>query len=631
MAGDREAQDATVRAVLDALEAEVDARVSSQALAPRLRELIAGLPQDSIHRPRAHRLMGTVLNRLKLDREALTELCLAKRKAEASQSADYGELAKIGRETAVVYAWRGDDRSAALELLPALAYACLGGDSNETARIIAEYGRIELEARRYGNVAMLFRLLAGNTHKLALPPREAQRMKINLCQALNRIGAHDEVLKWADELCGEIAPEARRLQFLTHLEEVRALAALKRFDDAERALKKAEALLPDGEDAFERAEFLQLQTELAELKGGEQAIEHLQRLIEEYSEQRLVVREAMARRTLANTLFKLDRAAEAREALSRGLRSALDANLVELADEIRADMLKSAGADHLEELAQAIDLAGGGHGLERRFIRTGRLGKGGSGEVWKAIDLRDGCVVALKKLDLRGFGEDRRQQIVNTIATEYAAAAHLHDPCFARVLDLAMVPDGPVYIVQRYVEGPTLRELYASGTPPAQLLELLAQIAEALTSLHASQIVHRDLKPENVIVTRDETGAERIVLIDLGIALLAGQADGHARFGTAPYVSPEQLEGGKIDGRADIYALGQMIAEIWGGKVPSRFTLGMLRRADEPTLMPRAIREVVRGMLRANPEGRTSNLKEIAAALRAQRQQMTEPSSSHTP
>jgi hypothetical protein len=74
-----------------------------------------------------------------------------------------------------------------------------------------------------------------------------------------------------------------------------------------------------------------------------------------------------------------------------------------------------------------------------------------------------------------------------------------------------------------------------------------------------------------------------------------------------------------------------MIAEIWGGKVPSRFTLGMLRRADEPTLMPRAIREVVRGMLRNDPEGRTSDLKEIAAQLRAQHRLMTEISASHTP
>ena len=84
--------------------------------------------------------------------------------------------------------------------------------------------------------------------------------------------------------------------------------------------------------------------------------------------------------------------------------------------------------------------------------------------------------------------------------------ARLDDPRFARVLDLAMVPGGPVYIVQRYIEGPTLRELYASGTPPALLLELLAQIAEALTHLHRSGVVHRDLKPENVIVSRDEDG-----------------------------------------------------------------------------------------------------------------------------
>jgi tetratricopeptide (TPR) repeat protein len=631
MAGEMDTQDKTLRATLDALEVEVDARVSSQAVAPRLRELLASLAQDSADRPRAHRLMGVVMNRLKLDREALTELRAAKAKAEALSPPGYAELAKIGRETAVVYAWRGDDRSAALELLPALAYACLAGDAGESARIIAEYGRIELEARRFGNVAMLLRLFAGKTHGLELPPRETQRMKINLCQALNRIGAHAEVLKWAGELHDELDPQATRLKFLTVLEEVRALAALKRFEDAERALKQAEALLPEGEEAFERAEFLQLRAELAELEGGEQALEHLERLIADYAEQRLVVREAMARRTLANTLFKLGRAGEAREALSRGLRAALDANLIELADEIRADMLKSAGAEYLEELAEAIDLAGGGHAVERRFVRVGRLGKGGSGEVWRAIDLRDGCEVALKKLDLRGFGEDRRRAIVNTIKTEYAAAGRLDDPRFARVLDLAMVPGGPVYIVQRYIEGPTLRELYASGRAPAHLLELLAQIADALSHLHAKQVVHRDLKPENVIVARDEAGGEKAVLIDLGIALLAGQADGHARFGTAPYVAPEQLEGGRIDGRADIYALGQMVAEIWGGHVPSRFTLGMLRRADEPTLMPREIRELVRGMLRDDPERRTSDLRQIAEALRAQHRLMSETLPTHTP
>ncbi|WP_204376681.1 hypothetical protein, partial [Methyloceanibacter marginalis] len=74
----------------------------------------------------------------------------------------------------------------------------------------------------------------------------------------------------------------------------------------------------------------------------------------------------------------------AREALAQGLRNALEYNLVEVADEIRADMLKSAGAEHLEELAETIDVIGGGTALERRFIRLGLLGKGGVGEVSRA-------------------------------------------------------------------------------------------------------------------------------------------------------------------------------------------------------------------------------------------------------
>lgn len=65
-----------------------------------------------------------------------------------------------------------------------------------------------------------------------------------------------------------------------------------------------------------------------------------------------------------------------------------------------------------------------------------------------------------------------------------------------------------------------------------------------------------------------------------------------------------------------------MIAEIWGGKVPPRFTLGLLRRANEPMLMPKDIRELVRGMLRSNPERRLRDLKLIAAGLRMQRQQL---------
>jgi tetratricopeptide (TPR) repeat protein len=609
---------------LDAIEEDVDLRrADPDVVLPRLATLLLSLQGNSPQRPRAHRLMGVVHNRLKLDRDALRELREARVLAEAATPPNYRELAKIGRETAVIYAWRGDDRRAAAELLPALAFASLEGDDREVAKIIAEFGRNELEAQRFGSVAMLFRDLVAKGKELPLPPREAQRVRVNLCQALNRLGAHDEALQHIAALRAQLPESEKRLQFLTRLEEARAHGGFGRFDESERALLEAEALLPEKDSAFERSEFIQAVTELHEAKGGPPAVKSLAHLIEEYAEQRLVVREAVARRALANALFKLGENDRAREALAQGLRNALQYNLVEVADEIRADMLKSAGAEHLEELAEAIDLIGGGSAIERRFIRLERLGKGGAGEVSRAIDLNDGRHVALKKVALRGHAGGR-EAIINTIKTEYAAAGTLDDPRFARVLDLRMAPGGALYIVQRFVEGPTLRDVYQSGTTPGRLLDLLAGVAEALTLLHSRKVVHRDLKPENVIVERD-AGGERPVLIDLGIALVGGRADALKHFGTPPYVAPEQAAGGAVDGRADVYALGQMVAEIWGGKLPAHSGLGRLWHKDTPDAMPRAIGELVGSMLEVDPARRASDLHAIAQALRVQSQQMTSP------
>ena len=618
-----EAQDAN--AALDAIEEIVDLRrADPDVLLPKLATLLLSLQGDSPLRPRVHRLLGVVHNRLKLDRDALRELREAKALAEAATPPNYHELAKIGRETAVIYAWRGDDKRAAAELLPALAFASLEGDTAEVAKVIAELGRIELEAQRYANVVMLFRHLVELGDALKLPPREAQRVRVNLCQALNRMARHDEALQHTGALKAELPKGETRLRFLTQLEEARAYAGLGRHDEADRALREAEKLLPESDSAFERSEFIQAVTELQEVKGGPPAVKSLEYLIEDYAEQRLVVREMVARRALANALFKLGETDRAREALAQGLRSALRQNLVEVADEIRADMLKSAGAEHLEELAETIDLIGGDSAIERRFIRLDRLGSGGAGEVSLAIDLADGRHVALKKVDLRGLPEKARQAAIATIKTEYAAATKLDDPRVARVLDLRMAPGGALFIVQRYVKGPTLRELYALGSEPARLLGLLAGVADALTALHAKGVVHRDLKPENVIVTRDARTGERPVLIDLGIALVAGRSDQLKHFGTRPYVAPEQVAGGPVDFRADIYALGEMIAEIWGGRVPPRFSLGMLGGRKDAMAMPRAIGEIVRGMLRHDPADRMQDLARIADVLRSQHQQMVQ-------
>ncbi len=173
------------KTVLDEIEAEVDANADPTKLAPRLRELIATLAKDSGERARALRLSGVVKNRLTLPRDALADLAEARRAAIAAK--DYGELSHIAREASVVYAWRGNDRSAALELLQSLAFAALHDDRRALARALAETGRIELEGGRYERAAMLFREIADSAAK-DLPPRQAQRLKVNFCQALNRTG-----------------------------------------------------------------------------------------------------------------------------------------------------------------------------------------------------------------------------------------------------------------------------------------------------------------------------------------------------------------------------------------------------------------------------------------------------------
>jgi tetratricopeptide (TPR) repeat protein len=594
---------------LDAIEAAIDANADPGALAPKLRTLLAATVGDPSARARTLRLMGVVKNRLSLPQDALADLVEARR--SAIEAKDYGELANIAREASVVYAWRGNDRSAALELLQSLAFAFLQEDHAAMARALAEAGRIELEGGRYERACMLFRAITDMASR-HLPERQANRLKINFCQALNRTGKPAEALTQARDLIEHLPAAESRLAFLARIEQARALAALGQVPEAEKSLGDAQAYIDDGSDAFRRLEYLETKGEIELLKNEPSAIETLQQVAREFTEQDLIARAANVRVKLGNALLKAGRNEEARAALAAALRRAIVADLTELADRIRSDMIKSDGGKHLKEFAEDIESIGGGAGVARRFILLGRLGKGGGGEVQKALDLSDGDQVALKKLDLAAYGQDRRQFVVNSIKAEYGAAIGLNHPGIAKVRDLLIEPRGEVYIVQEFIDGPTLRQLYDSGAKTEQRLALLADVAEALAALHAKGVVHRDVKPENVVVR----GGKWPVLIDLGIALVAGSTDALERFGTPPYVAPEQARGGKVDFRADIYALGQMIVEIWGAKLPGPFPFHWF--GQRPQAMPPALGRLARRMLRANPERRYCDLKIIAASLRAE-------------
>lgn len=599
--------EAEFEAALDAIEAKVNRRHAATELAPELRALVQDMPDDSPQRPRVLRLRGIVLNRLKDPDKALA--CLHEARRLATMQDNLVEIAKIGREISVVHAWRGEDRDAALALLRAVAAGYLHDDDAATMLALGEAGRVELEARRFDEAARLLALVAGRTPQ-ALGDFELFRTRINLCQALNRLEKHEEALELTAALASELAAHnlesKERLVFLTMLEDARAQAGLKDFAAAGASLERARALLPTDQTKFEHDEFREAAAEIKLAQGDASAIEDLKTLAKKYTAPNLTVRAANLRMLAAGVLFKTGKPDEAGRLLADALAAAVKAGLPDLARRIRSEMLEGEGGKHLDAMLKdthAIEAIGGEWSSGRQLIRVESLGEGGGGKVYRAIDLRDGQEVAVKEVSLATHSKEKREQIIASVRNEYAVAVTLPGTVgIANVRGLLSEPDGTLLIVQDLVKGTSLAKLYKPAPAPVRIVPLLMQVVDILAVLHANHIVHRDLKPDNVMVRRGRQG-EEAVLIDFGIALLDPSNDALKRFGTAGYIAPEQALGETVDGRADIYSLGRMIAELWVGEGSSG-------------AIPKPLAGVVAEMLADKPDKRPP-LEKVKAALDA--------------
>ena len=252
------------------------------------------------------------------------------------------------------------------------------------------------------------------------------------------------------------------------------------------------------------------------------------------------------------------------------------------------------------------------------------LGQGGMARVYRGKQKNLDRYVAIKVLPPYYAADPA---FVDRFKLEARAMAKLSHPNIVTVHD-AGEENGRLFIIMEYVGGGALRQKMANSMQMREVLQVVREVASALTYAHSMGIVHRDVKPVNVLL--DTSG--RAVLSDFGIAKvlqtsMALTRDG-AGVGTPEYMSPEQCRGGQVDARTDIYALGVMLYEMLTGHTPfeaDNYTALAHAHIYEPPPPPSqrnprvspAVQAVVMKALEKDPANRFQKATEMASALEA--------------
>jgi serine/threonine-protein kinase len=214
--------------------------------------------------------------------------------------------------------------------------------------------------------------------------------------------------------------------------------------------------------------------------------------------------------------------------------------------------------------------------LDGKYRILSRLGVGGMGEVYKVLHTHLSSIRVIKLMRSNIAADPGAHE---RFLREARLATKIQHPNVAALFDFSTLDDGSHYMVWEYIEGINLHELITERGPlSARYAAMLAaQALHGLEAIHRAGIVHRDVSPENLMIARDEEAAERVKIIDLGIAKSSGSSDDNKTktgmfVGKWKYCSPEHLgmlpPGERIDGRADLYSFGIVMYEMLTGVPP---------------------------------------------------------------
>ena len=262
----------------------------------------------------------------------------------------------------------------------------------------------------------------------------------------------------------------------------------------------------------------------------------------------------------------------------------------------------------------------------QRYVIQEQLDSGGHGDVYLGEDRRTGETVVVKRIKPELIDKDR--VTLARFQREADILRQLNHPNIVRMLDIYEKEDVQ-HLVMEYVPGGTLRNRLRGRTTPLPLeeaLKIALELADALSRAHHLGVIHRDIKPENVLFAQDNS----LRLTDFGMARLENVdvrlTQTGVLLGSPAYMSPEALQGDKVDVRTDIWSFGILLYEMLAGRPPfgnDQLTTTIVQILNDPTPdlkkirpdLPPALADLVQQMLAKQPMHRIATIRQVAAVL----------------